>query len=235
MENKHSAAAALSSIDGEDVTTWALPEGAIARLGRGSVLGRAFSPDGQYFAVGTSIGLWLYELPTLSPIALWNTERGRTGAVAFSPDSRRIVISTFGGNLIVWNIQRGACIAQMEKFDSQELCPPIFSQDGQHLVAADYRMKNRKIYVWDSHTGKKIKETEIHHPYNVYPLCFSPDLSLLAAKNSRCLVARRFAKGAHPFVGSGDRQKHRHVLGTHDRCSVLRIFAGQHRIGKWWT
>ncbi len=184
MENKHSAAAALPNIDGEDVTMWALPEGAVARLGRGSVLGRAFSPDGQYFAVGTSIGLWLYELPTLSPIALWNTERGRTGAVAFSPDSRRIVISTSARNLIVWNIQSGACIAQMEKFDSQELCPPIFSQDGQHLVAADYRVKNRKIYVWDSHTGKQVKETEIHHPYNVYPLCFSPDLSLLAAKNS---------------------------------------------------
>ena len=184
MENKNSAAAALPSIEGEDVTTWALPEGAIARLGRGRVRDMAFSPDGQYLAVGASIGLWLYELPTLSPIALWNTERGRTGAVAFSPDSHRIVMSTFAGNLIVWNIQSGACIAQMEKFDNQETCPPIFSQDGQHLVAADYRMKNRKIYVWDSHTGKQVKETEIHHPYNVYPLCFSPDLSLLAAKNS---------------------------------------------------
>ena len=184
MENKNSAAAALSSIDGEDVTTWALPEGAIARLGRGSVRGRAFSPDGQSFAVGTSIGLWLYELPTLSPIALWNTERGMTGAVAFSPDSHRIVMRTFAGNLIVWNIQSGACIAQMEKFDNQEICPPVFSQDGQHLVAADYLIKNRKIYVWDSHTGKQVKETEIHHPYNVYPLCFSPDLSLLAGKNS---------------------------------------------------
>ena len=184
MKNKNSAAAALPNIDGEDVTTWALPEGAMARLGRGSVRGMAFSHDGQYFAVGTSIGLWLYELPTLSPIALWNTERGMTGAVTFSPDSRRIVIRTFAGNLIVWNIQSGACIAQMEELDNQEICPPVFSQDGQHLIAANYRMKNRKIYVWDSHTGEQVKETEIHQPYKVYPLCFSPDLSLLAGKNS---------------------------------------------------
>ena len=184
MENKNSTAAALRSINGEDMTTWALPEGAIARLGRGSVRDMAFSPDGQYFAVGTSIGLWLYELPTLSPIALWNTERGMTGDVAFSPDSHRIVVCTFAGNVIVWNIQNGACVAQMAELDNREICKPVFSQDGQHLVAANYRMKNRKIYVWDSHTGAKVKETEIQSAHDVYPICFSSDLSLLAGKNS---------------------------------------------------
>jgi len=184
MENRSSFAPALGSVGGEDVTTWALPETAIARLGRGSVRDMAFSPDGQYFAIGTSIGLWLYELPTLSPIALWNMERGMTDHVTFSPDSHRIVMRTFAGNLIVWNIQSGACIAQMEELDNQDICQPVFSQDGQHLIAANYRMKNRKIYVWDSYTGKQVRETEIQHPYDVYLLCFSPDLSLLAGKNS---------------------------------------------------
>ena len=41
-----------------DVTTWALPDGAIARLGRGCVHDMAFSPDGEYLAVGSRIGLW---------------------------------------------------------------------------------------------------------------------------------------------------------------------------------
>ena len=49
MKNKNSAAIALRSIDGEDVTTWVLPEDAIARLGRGRSNDVAFSPDGQYF------------------------------------------------------------------------------------------------------------------------------------------------------------------------------------------
>ena len=83
MKDKKLVMPASIGADGNDVTTWALPEGAIARLGRGSVDNVAFSPDGQYFAVGSLVGLWLYELPTLTPIALWDTERGMTGGCQF--------------------------------------------------------------------------------------------------------------------------------------------------------
>ena len=184
MKDRNALASVQINTNRADVTTWALPEGAIARLGRGSIGDMAFSPDEQYFAVGTSIGLWLYELPTLSPIALWDIERGMTGDVIFSPDSRRIVTSTFAEALKIWDIHSGVCVAQMPKLDNQEVCQPVFSQDGQHLIAANYRMKNGKIHVWCPHTGTKIRETEIQHPYDVYPLCFSPDLSLLVGKNS---------------------------------------------------
>ena len=71
MENKNSLVSAQISANRDDVTTWALPEGAITRLGRGSVRDMAFSPDGQYFAVGTSIGLWLYEFPRY--LRFWDT------------------------------------------------------------------------------------------------------------------------------------------------------------------
>lgn len=184
MKNRNSLVPEQISAKKDDVTTWSLPEGAIARLGCGSARDTAFSPDGQYFAVGTSIGLWLYELPALSPIALWDTERGMTDGVIFSPDSRRIVTSTFAEDVKIWDIQSGTCIAQMPKLDNRAICQPVFSQDGQHLVAANYGVKNRKIHVWCPYTGTKVKETEIEHSYDVYPLCFSPDLSLLAGKNS---------------------------------------------------
>ena len=183
MEDKKPLVSAQISANRDDVTTWALPESAIARLGRGSVRDMAFSPNGQYFAVGTSIGLWLYELSTLSPIALWDTERGMTDSVTFSPDNRRIVTHTFPENVKIWDIQSGVCVAQTTELDNQDICQPVFSQDGQRIAAVSYE-KNGKIYVWCAHTGTKVKETEIQHPYNAYPLCFSPDLSLLAGKNS---------------------------------------------------
>ena len=192
MKNKNSAAIALRSIDGEDVTTWVLPEDAIARLGRGRSNDVAFSPDGQYFAVGTSIGFWLYELPTLTPIALWDTERGMTSGVSFSPDGSQIVTFTTTENAKIWDIERGICTTEIDDHYSKRgiSSKPIFSKDGQYLAAANCRMENGKIYVkiyvWCSHTGTKVRETEVHSPYDAYayPFCFSPDLSLLAGKNN---------------------------------------------------
>ena len=186
MENRNSAAAALPSIDnenGEDVTTWALPEGATARLGRGSVRDMAFSPDGQHLAVGTSIGLWLYDLPTLSPIALWETDRGFSDRVTFSPDGRWIAAHPREA-LTVWNIQNESCIAEMEFRDQQDcrdLSKPVFSQDGERLVVfSGHQQRMKKIQVWCPHTGTQLSKTEIPSTYDVYPTCFSQDLSLLA-------------------------------------------------------
>ena len=184
MENKKTQADTPLNLDDSDVATWALPEGAIARLGRGDVSDMAFSPDGQYFAVGSLVGLWLYELPTLTPIALWDTERGMTGGVSFSPDGSQIVTSTFGGNVKIWDTEQGICTTEIDDHGKQAISNPIFSQDGQYLAAASCRMKNGKIYVWGPHTGTKVRETEILSPYDVYPLCFSPDLSLMAGKNN---------------------------------------------------
>ena len=184
MENKNSTAAVLRSIDGEDVTTWALPEGAIARLGRGNVHDMAFSPDGQYFAVGTAIGLWLYERPTLSPIALWETDRGYSSNVTFSPDSRWIALHRYHEAISVWDIRNEVCIAEMELTKVQDrwgLSKPIFSQDGERLVVFNGREYNRKVQTWSPQTGALLSETEIPPiTYGVYPTCFSPDLSLLA-------------------------------------------------------
>ena len=187
MKNKEPLTSTLHSVEDEDVTTWALPEGAIARLGRGSVRDIAFSPNGQYLAVASAIGLWLYEFPTLSPIALWDTERGMTDSVVFSPDSRRIVTHTFVEDVKVWDIESGICTRQIEVPNRGDICHPVFSQDGQHLIAANFRptrKKNQKIYVWCPHTGAQMRETQMQHPCNIYPLCFSPDLSLLAGKHS---------------------------------------------------
>lgn len=183
MKDKNLVVPAPIDADGNDVTTWALPEGAIARLGRGSVRDMAFSPDGQHFAIASAIGLWLYELPTLSPITLWDTERGMTGSVNFLPDSRRIVTSTSLENLKVWNVQNGACVVEIERPNKEQISRLVFFQDGQHIVAVSSE-GDKKIYVWCAHTGTKIREIEIQSPSDVYPLCFSPDLSLLVGKKS---------------------------------------------------
>ena len=47
-----------------DYTQWNLPEGAKARLGKGAINDIQFSPDGTRLAVGSSIGIWIYDVQT---------------------------------------------------------------------------------------------------------------------------------------------------------------------------
>ena len=181
MENRNTQAVTPLNIDDCDVATWALPEGAIARLGRGKNNDVAFSPDGQYFAVGSWIGLWLYELPTLSPIALCDTARGVISAVAFSADSRWIVTYTFVENLKVWDVQSGTCVTQIEIPNKQHCPRPVFSQDGQRITAASHE-RDGKIYTWCARTGAQLNATEIGETYGIYPFLFSQDRNLLSGR-----------------------------------------------------
>ena len=199
MGNRKTQEAKPLRPDDSGVAKWALPEGAIARLGRGSLRDMAFSPDGQYFAVGTNIGLWLYELRTLSPIALWETGRGYVDDVTFSPDGRWIASHTYHEALRIWDIQNKVCIAEMEftkKQDRWGFSKPVFSKDGERLVVFNGREHNMKVQVWCPRTGTQLSQTGIPTIYDVYPTCFSPDLRLLAgtsyirdnrtANSSRC-------------------------------------------------
>lgn len=92
-----------------DVSTWALPEGAIARLGRGKVGPLESSPDGKYLLVGTWIGLWWYELTTMQPIALWEAEGGMVSALEFSPDGTQLASASFDGTILLWEMKPYLC------------------------------------------------------------------------------------------------------------------------------
>ena len=163
-----------------DVTTWALPEGAIARLGRGRVETLGLSPDGKYLAVGTWIGLWWYELATMKPVDLWETERGMISALKFSPNGALLATGNWDGGVKVWDVQNHRCLAKMQRtglFDrASEL---VFSPDGQRLASSGG--KYDAIYIWHPETGEQIAKFTVdeelqprHRPTRI-PLAFSPD------------------------------------------------------------
>ncbi len=182
MEDKNFVVSAPVDANGNDVTIWALPEGAVARLGRGSVRDMAFSPDGQYLAVASAIGLWLYELSTLSPIALWDTERGMTDAISFSPDGSQIATYTFAEDLKIWDVQSGVCVTQIEVPNRHYIQKFAFSQDGQ-CIAAISGGDDGNIYIWCPHTGRQLSEIKLGSTTEgIYPFLFSSDINLLAGR-----------------------------------------------------
>lgn len=179
MEDQELIVPAPLGVGGDDVTTLALPEGAIARLERGGVGDKEFSPDGRYLAVATKIGLWWYEVATMSPVALWETERGMVSDIAFSPNGKWIAVSNWDKVLKVWDIQRGVSIAQIEL--TGLWVPFIFSPNNRWLAIANCDTGN--VEFREPETGKIVLTLmgEAEKCGEFMPIAFSPDTQLLAS------------------------------------------------------
>ena len=68
----------------QDYTKWELPEGAFARIGKGSVTGDiVFSPDSTIIAIPSSIGIWLYDAQTYKELALLTGHTAPVNMLAF--------------------------------------------------------------------------------------------------------------------------------------------------------
>ena len=78
-------AEAQSKETDKDASQSELPKMAKARFGKGGINAIQFSPDGTQLAVGTDIGVWLYDIETGEEQFLFE---GMCQSLAFSPDGR---------------------------------------------------------------------------------------------------------------------------------------------------
>ena len=137
--------------DAEDVSRWGLPKAAKARLGKGGINALAFSPDGTQFAVGSNIGIWLYDVATGKEVALFS---GMCQSVVFSPDGR--YLASGGGRfrehgLKVWETATRREVTRMDGlYAARDL---RFSSDGKTLIGLNRR--GSAINTIDVETGKR--------------------------------------------------------------------------------
>ena len=96
---------------------WHLPEAAIIRLGKGRI-GRsdravAFSPNGQFLAVASSIGVWMYDVATSDELSLLPV--GLANSVSFSPDGTTLASGSGQdrGELRLWDLATGTRTATL--------------------------------------------------------------------------------------------------------------------------
>ncbi len=166
----------ISTIFAQDNTQGGLPEGAIARLGKGSINVMQFSSDGKYLAVGTSIGVWLYDVNTRNAKALfpaqptrvnnheiesvvleeWNVHTiAQVDSLAFSPDNR-ILASGGSSNSVIrlWEIETGNELLYIPLYSSSDGVPAMtFSKDSKTLITPN---QFSCIYHLDVTDGKLI-------------------------------------------------------------------------------
>jgi len=118
----------------KDYSQWELPKEAKARFGKGGINAIQFSPDGTQLAVGTNIGMWLYDVETGEEKSLFT---GMCQSLAFSSDGR--FLANGGGGrasetrIRLWEIATQREVLLTNLYDSASVLQ--FSSDGKTLVS----------------------------------------------------------------------------------------------------
>ena len=167
-----SVAEAKSEETDKDYSQWQLPKAAKARFGKGGINAIQFSPDGTQLAVGTDIGVWLYDMETGEEKFLF---RGMCQSIAFSPDGRFLANGGgkfLGQELQLWDMAAGRKVPLIGGPFVGSLLQ--FSEDSKTLVCLGN--KGDTMGWLNVETGQgSVKETEaqlrLETPYpNVFAL-----------------------------------------------------------------
>ncbi len=170
----------ITPVIGSAYQKWHLPDGAIARLGKGRIGGGvAFSPDGQRFAVASDIGIWLYDdVATSRELALLTEHTGGVNAIAFSPDGTKIASGSYDQTIKLWDVATGGNITTLEGHTSW-INSVAFSPDGMKIASGS---RDQTIKLWDVSTGATIATLE-GHTGSVNTIAFSSDGTLVSGSD----------------------------------------------------
>ena len=173
----------------EGLTTVSLPEGAVARLGKGNVRAIAYSPNGSQLAVAGSAGIWLYDAETGTEQALLTGHTDEVISVVFSPDGTTIA-SGGGSNdrtVCIWDAETGE-LRYTFTGHTDEVVTVAFSPDSTTLASSGGHY-DRTVRLWDADTWV-LRHTLTGHTGGVRSVAFSPDSTTLASNGGQDATVR---------------------------------------------
>ena len=142
----------------EENTQGSLPEGALALYGKGGINVIQFSPDGRHVAVGTSIGVWIYDVASGKEKSLYPGHFAEFRTLAFSPDGKFLAV--YGSQKAImqlWDMNTDLNKPIMTFLDKPgRVTEVIFSEDGKTLCGLS---EIGFLGEWDIETGNRISTT----------------------------------------------------------------------------
>ena len=201
----------------QDYTQWHLPEGAKMRLGKGEINDIKFSPDGTQLAVGTSIGIWIYEVHSRKEVTFLKSDKYQIDALMYIEDGTKIVSAGIDGpigRIITWEMEAEVSPEKSNKPKIGNLLSgtgyfwaSALSHDGNLLAVGS---GSGSIHLVDTRTSNRISTFKAHSD-SVDGLAFSPDGSTLVS-------------------GSQDSKIHLWDVATQKRQQTLTRLSSTHAI-----
>ena len=201
---------------------WELPKHAKARLGKGRITTMQFSPDGNQLALGSPIGIWLYDVNTGQELHLFT---GPCGSLAFSPDGCYLVngggTRFFGGEFLVWD----TTTFRKVKLD---IVPPEsealrFSDDGNTLVSIESGQYKQSTVHSISAINLDTKHVEVKDVKKKY----GPPLEsgvLYALSQDKVAIARNHSENKQIEVWDKESEKMLYTLNEPEKIDFITNF-----------
>ena len=142
----------------QDSPQWHLPEGAKARLGKGSIIDIAYSADGSKLAVASNIGVWIYDADIGEELNLLSGHTSAVFSVAFSSDGNILASGSADDTIRLWNTDTGTHIRTLSGHTSA-VRGVAFSPDGNTLASGS---ADNTIRLWNIDTGTHIRTLSGH-------------------------------------------------------------------------
>lgn len=118
----------------------------IARWGKGTLADIAYSPDGRWFAVGSSLGVYLYDVHDMEKEAININTGSEVNQITFSPDSELMVLGMWRKKMVeVWDVKNGERVIVLE----DEYRPQVYDvvKDGNFVFTPDGKYLAVEIYI----------------------------------------------------------------------------------------
>ena len=194
----------------QDNTKVGLPEGAIARLGKGGINLMRFSPDGTRLAVGTDIGVWLYDVPDAKETALFTEHPGQVNALAFSTDGKILATGGFNNPIIqLWDLDTDSQLSTLTLPEEiQSISTLTFAKDNTILISLD---QSGNITYWDVNTHKKVLDI-VTESSSYDAVAVSKDGSTFATGDRHGTIRLWNATMEHQFEDWGDDPEDKDIL-----------------------
>lgn len=151
----------------------------------------AFSPNGRILAVGSSLGIYLYDSRTLGEIRFIPAETW-VRSLAFSPDGGVLATGSYDQTVRLWRVVDGTLLRALKGHTSW-VRSVVFSPNGETLASAS---DDNTVRLWRVSDGVPLRTLE-EGTEGVRAVAFSPDGEMLATGGyDNAVRLWRFSEGA---------------------------------------
>ena len=176
----------LPNIFAQQTSQFDLPAGASARLGKGWIKDIAFSPDGAQLAVGTTIGVWIYDVSTGTEKDLLKGLMGGSNAIAYSPRNDILAVAHEDRTVRLWDAVSGGTSRVISTFRGHtgHIQAIAFSNDGEMVASGG---TDNTIRIWNA-SDRDIPLILPGYDSSVTTVSFSSDGGMIAGGSKNGII-----------------------------------------------